>query len=76
MQNIFQGKNASSSKGKMVGKVKTITTNVNVININIVIRSKIIKNLVFWEKEPRKNKSITNWEKEDKFKKTMVKTIQ
>jgi hypothetical protein len=47
MQKIFQGKNASSSKGKMVAKVKIVITNVNVININVVIRNKIIENQVF-----------------------------
>ncbi len=31
---------------------------------------------MFQEKEPWKNKSIANWEKEEKFKKAMVKTIQ
>jgi hypothetical protein len=31
-------------KRKVVVKVKTITTNVNVVNINVVIRSEIIEN--------------------------------
>jgi hypothetical protein len=31
---------------------------------------------MFYEKEPRKNKSIIVWEKEEKLKKTMVETIQ
>lgn len=75
MQKIFQGKNASSSKGKMVAKVKIVITNVNVININVVIRNKIIENQVFQERKPHKNKNTTNWE-EEKLNKTMVETIQ
>jgi hypothetical protein len=31
---------------------------------------------MFQEKEPRKNKSTTNWEKEEQFKKAMVDTIK
>jgi hypothetical protein len=38
---MFQGKNASSSKGKVVTKVKIVIANVNVVNINVVIRNKI-----------------------------------
>jgi hypothetical protein len=49
---------------------------VNVININVATRSRIIEDQVFQEREPRKNKSIADLEKEEKLKKTMVKTIQ
>jgi hypothetical protein len=31
---------------------------------------------VFNDKEPRKAKSIANWEKEERLKQSMVKTIQ
>jgi hypothetical protein len=43
MQKMFQGKNASSLKGKVVIKVKTITINVNVVDVNVVTRSRITK---------------------------------
>jgi hypothetical protein len=49
---------------------------VNVIDINVATRSIIIKDHVFQEREPRKNKITTYWEKKEKLKKTMVKTIQ
>jgi hypothetical protein len=42
---------------------------VNVININVVTRSKIIEDQVFQERKPRKNKSIADLEKEEKLKK-------
>jgi hypothetical protein len=35
---MFQGKNASSSEGKTIVEVKTITTHVNVVGINVVVQ--------------------------------------
>jgi hypothetical protein len=40
------------------------------------IRSKIIKECVFKDKQPRKPKSDVDWEKEEWFKKSMVDKIQ
>ncbi len=75
MQKMFQGENASSLERKMIIKVKTITIDVNVIDINVATKRKITKDQVFHEKEPWKNKSTTDWE-EEKFKKTIIETIQ
>jgi hypothetical protein len=69
------GKNASSLDRKMVYEVNRVTANMNVINVNVVTRNIITKEQVFQEKEPKKNKNITNWE-EEKLKKTMVGAIQ
>jgi hypothetical protein len=44
---MFQGKNASNSEWKVIVKVKIIITNVNVIDVNVVARSKIIEEWVF-----------------------------
>jgi hypothetical protein len=74
MQKMFQGKNASNLEGKTIAKVKTVTTNVNVIDVNVVTRSRIIKKKMFLEIGPRKNKTTVDWE-EEKLKKTMVETI-
>jgi len=74
MQKMFQGKNASNLEGKAIVEVKTITTNVNVIDVNVVTRSRIIKKQIFLEIGPRKNKTTVDWE-EEKLKKTMVETI-
>ncbi len=38
MQKMFQGKNASSLKGNTIAEVKTITTNMNVIDVNVVVQ--------------------------------------
>ncbi len=52
------------------------TTCVNVEDVNVATKRKITKEKMFQERKPRKNKSTTNWEKEDKLNKTMVDTIQ
>ncbi len=43
MQKMFQGKNASNLDKKMVSKVNIIIVNVNVIDVNVAIRSRITK---------------------------------
>jgi hypothetical protein len=43
MQKMFQGKNASSLKVKVIVEVKTINLDVNVVNVNVVTISKIIE---------------------------------
>jgi hypothetical protein len=40
---MFQGKNASSLKKKAIVKIKTITVDVNVVDINVTTRRKITK---------------------------------
>jgi hypothetical protein len=42
-QKMFQGKNASSLDKKIVVEVKTIIADMNVVNVNVATRSKIIK---------------------------------
>jgi hypothetical protein len=73
MQKMFQWKNASSSKGKVVVDVKIVTVDANVVDVNVVIRSRITKDQMFQEKELRRNKSTVDWE--ENLKKTMVETI-
>ncbi len=41
MQKMFQSKNASNTNGKMVADVEIIITKVNVMDVNVVTRSKI-----------------------------------
>jgi hypothetical protein len=49
MQKMFQGKNAETIGGKSVINVKTITTIVNVVDVNVATKSKIIEKQVFQE---------------------------
>ncbi len=73
---MFQRKNASNLERKMVVEVKIVIAYVNVVDINVVTRKRIAEDQMFQEKEPRKNKSTTDWEKEEKLKKTMAEKIQ
>jgi hypothetical protein len=47
MQKMFQGKMHQSLDGKVVANVKTFTTDINVIDINVVTKRKIIEEQVF-----------------------------
>ncbi len=54
---MFQGKNASSLKMKAVVKIKTITVDVNVVDIHVMTRRKITKRKsVPWEKTMEEQK--------------------
>ncbi len=64
------------TKVQLVAKTQIFTANVNVVDVNVTTRSKITKEQVFKDKEPRKTKSVTDWEKEKWLKKLMVETIQ
>jgi hypothetical protein len=39
MHEMFQGENASTSNGKVVVDVKTTTTKVNVVDVNVATKS-------------------------------------
>jgi hypothetical protein len=49
---------------------------VNVVDVNVTTRIKITKKHVSKDTEPRKAKSVFNWEKEKWLKKSMVEIIQ
>ncbi len=51
MQKMFQGKMHQSLDGKVVANVKTFTTDINVIDINVVTKRKIIEEQVFQDKK-------------------------
>jgi hypothetical protein len=46
------------------------------MDVNVTTRSKVVEEHVFKDKEPRKAKSVVDWEKEERLKQSMVKTIQ
>jgi hypothetical protein len=43
MQKMFQGKNAPSLDGKVVDDVKLVTMDINVVDVNVVTRNRIIE---------------------------------
>ncbi len=57
-------------------EIKISITNVNVANVNVTIRSKASEEHVFKDREPRKAKTIVDWEKEERLKKSMVEITQ
>jgi hypothetical protein len=54
MKRMFHGKFMIVAKVQPIAKIKTITTNVNVVDVNVTIRNKAIKEHVFKDREPRK----------------------
>jgi hypothetical protein len=49
---------------------------VNVVDVNVTTRNKVIEEHVFKEREPRKANSVVDWEKEERLKQSMVETTQ
>ncbi len=73
---MFHGKFVAITKVQLVAEIKTIIVNVNVVDVNVTTRSKVIKKQVFENRELRKTNDDVNWEKEEQSKKSMVETIQ
>jgi hypothetical protein len=46
------------------------------MNVNVTTRNKVIEEQVFKDRELRKAKSVTDWEKEEWLKQSMVEIIQ
>jgi len=65
MQKMFHGKSMTITKVQHVAKIKTVITNVNVVDVNVTTRSKVTKKHVFKDREFRKAKSVTDWEKKE-----------
>ncbi len=76
MHKLFHGKYVVVAKVQPNAKTQIVTTDVNVMDVNVTIRSKVIEEQVFKDREPRKEKSDVEWEKEKRLKKSMVETIQ
>ncbi len=55
---------------------QTVITSVNVVDVNVTVRSKITEEQMFKDRELRKTNNVVDWEKEEWFKKSMVETIQ
>jgi hypothetical protein len=52
-------------KVQLVAKRQTIITYVNVVDVIVTTRSKVIEEHVFKDKEPRKTKNAANWGKKN-----------
>jgi len=60
MQKMFHGKYVIVVKVQPVAETQTIITNVNMVDVNVTTRSKVIKEHVFKDRETRKAKNVTN----------------
>jgi hypothetical protein len=57
---MFHGKFMTVVKVKPIAEVKIITANVNVVDVNVITRSRAIEEHVFKDGEPKKTKNATN----------------
>jgi len=76
MQKLFHGKCMVVVEVKLVAKTQKIIIDVNVVDVDVTTRSKIIEEQVFKDKELRKAKHVADWEKEERLKKLTVEIIQ
>jgi len=60
MQKMFHGKSVIVAKVQLVSETQTVIVDVNVMDVNVTTRSKVIEEPVFMDKEPRKTKSVAN----------------
>ncbi len=76
MQKMFHGNSMTVAKVQFVAKTQIVIADVNVVDINVTIRSKMTEEQVFKDKELRKAKSVIDQEKEEWLNQCMVETIQ
>ncbi len=58
MQKLFHGKFVAIADVQLVVETQIITTDVNVVDVNVTTRSKVIEEQVFKDRELRKAKSV------------------
>jgi succinyl-CoA synthetase beta subunit len=76
MQKMFHGKSVTIAEIQPVAKIKTISIDVNVVDVNVTTRSKAIEKHVFKDRKPRKAKNVIDWEKKEWLKKSMLEAIK
>ncbi len=68
MQKMFHGKSMVVVEVQLVAKTQTVVVDLNMVDVNVTIRSKVTKEQVFKDRELRKAKSVVDWEKEERLK--------
>jgi hypothetical protein len=63
MQKMFNGKYVTVIKVQPVVETQKIIVDVNVVDVNVAIRSKVIEEQVFKDKESIKANNVVDWEK-------------
>jgi succinyl-CoA synthetase beta subunit len=75
MQKMFHGKSMAIIEVQPIVETQIVTTNVNVLDVNVTTRSKTTEKHVFKDKELRKANNV-DWEKEEQLEKSMLEIIQ
>ncbi len=60
---MFHGKYMVIAKVQLIVETQTIIAYVNVVDVNVTTKSKIIEKQVFMDRQPRKAKSAIDQEK-------------
>jgi hypothetical protein len=56
MQKMFHGKSVIVAEVQLVAETQIVITNVNVVDVNVITRSKTIEEQMFEDRKPRKTK--------------------
>ncbi len=62
---MFHGKFMIVAKVQPIVETQIIFIDVNVVDVNVTTRSKVMKEHVFKDREPIKVESVVDWEKEN-----------
>ncbi len=62
---MFHGKFMIVAKVQPIVETQIIFIDVNVVDVNVTTRSKVIKEHVFKDREPIKVESVVDWDKEN-----------
>ncbi len=65
MHKMFHGIFVIVIEVQLVIETQTLTTNVNVVDVNVTTRSKATKEQAFKDRELRKTKNVVEWEKKE-----------
>jgi len=68
MQKMFHRKSMVIVEVQLVVETQTITTNVNVVVVNVTTKSKPTKEHVFKDRKLRRTNNVADWEKEERLK--------
>jgi hypothetical protein len=65
MKKMFHGKSMIVVVVQLVIETQTFIMDVNVVDVNVTTRSKVTKEHVFKDREPRKEKNVVDFKKEE-----------
>jgi hypothetical protein len=60
MLKMFHGKSMTIVEVQLVVEIEIVTTNVNVVDVDVIIRSKVIEEQIFKNSKPKKSKNFVD----------------